>query len=130
MNLDDLKIDIERLLENFSREIRNVDYDQIKVAVEDRSSQNNFIDGRIPILKTKVYSIEEYSQEYHSQKNKGYSWINLQLAGMHNNELIIVISYPARINNIEKTSVNFSGPFVNVNTGKPELNFDKKYILL
>jgi len=126
---NDLGNDIEMLIDVVSQTTKIPDYNDIKVVVNDSNMVSK--DGRIVLNKTCYLSIEDYSKEYHANKNQGLGWINLQCAGIMDGVLIVVIEYPKKTDdkNNSYTSVNLSGPFYNQVTGFPEWNFSKKFVL-
>jgi len=127
MQYDDLKNDITKGTEVLSVSIKIPSFKEIKVIIDDADPSLQTDDGKIILHNKRVYSIEEYSHDYHTNKKKGYSWINMKFAGILEDDLVIVISYPHKIANYNFTSVNYSGPFNNVETGLPDWNFDNKY---
>ena len=108
--------DVEMLLEQISMQYRVPNYKTIKIMVEDN---NLVIDSAKPkIILSALKTIPEYADEYDRLKNSGYGWINLQAAGIYKDILICIIEYPNQFEKAKKTSINFSGPFRNRDTGE------------
>jgi len=75
-----------------------------------------YVDGEL-------LSSEAFEPRFDELRQIGYSWLNFNLAGLHEERLIVSIEQPSYNPGCAKTSVNFSGPAFAVveNGGKVEL---------
>jgi hypothetical protein len=73
------------------------------------------------IAQSSLFTPEDYAPRFDALLSQGYSWLNMNWAGIVGDTLIIVIELPVAISGIAgKTSVNFSGP--RLIDGKPQWN--------
>ncbi len=69
--------------------------------------------GEISLIRRSVLATpEEYAARFEMHLNKGYSWINMNAAGIVDGIFLVVIELPKDSNPHwkNKTSINFSGP--------------------
>ncbi len=68
-----------------------------------------------------LQSPTEYSSRFAGLLGMGYSWINLSIYGIFNDDLIIGVELPHEPVGIPvgRTSVNYSGPSLDVRNGEP-----------
>lgn len=62
------------------------------------------------ILRQDIFTFEDYENRFNEILYQGYSWVNLNFAGILDDALLIVIELPNRETNIEVTAVNLSLP--------------------
>ena len=130
MEYQDLQNDIALGIKVLSSNITIPPYEGIIIAIDDADPKVQSDDGRIIINKSSLYIIEEYSNEYHVNRTKGFSWINLKLAGLYENKLVVLITYPKQNANVNFTSINYSGPYNDVDTGLPNWDFSKMHVFV
>jgi len=72
------------------------------------------------ISPSSFFTPDEYLERFDDLLHEGYSWINMSGYGVLNSTLIIAIELPREIVGVPygKTSINFSGPRIDINTGK------------
>ena len=66
------------------------------------------------VLRKEMFSSQEYAKRFDELFNEGHSWININVAGIFFDTLIVIIEFPYYKNTTPtgKTSVNFSGPSI------------------
>lgn len=79
--------------------------------VEDKAIQR-FFDSNKPneISRENIFTFEDYENRFNEILNQGYSWINLNFAGMLDDNLLVMAEFPSSKNNVEFTAVNLSLP--------------------
>lgn len=125
----DLRSDIFQLVDFVGKTDEIPEYENIVVVEDDGNVLDQHSDARIPLKRGNLYLMKEYQALYEEKKKLGVSWINLQCAGLYENNLVIVVEYSKSVVGLNNTSVNFSGPFRNVETGRAEWDFVKKFRL-
>jgi hypothetical protein len=68
--------------------------------------------GYMRVPRTALRPMDEYRERFESLLGRGYSWINLNAAGIFDGNLLVVIELPNYKSGIprNKVSVNLSGP--------------------
>ncbi len=66
-------------------------------------------DQIVEISRQDIFTSEKYETRFDEILTQGHSWVNMNFAGILNNNLLVVIETPNYENNCEFTSVNFSG---------------------
>ena len=67
--------------------------------------------GKNTIPCSAFIDAEHYSERFNQLLERGYSWLNMNAAGILGDALIVVVELPRDTSNVSgKTSVNFSGP--------------------
>lgn len=76
-----------------------------------------------------IYKIKEFEEIYIELKKKGYSWINLNCAGILEGDLLLTLELPNDTSNVPfgYTSINLSGPILNPETNKPYWDANKTF---
>lgn len=76
-------------------------------------TEKPFTLGFIQLQASELYTIAEYSPRFDYLLSQGYSWINLQLAGIVGETLLVAIETPSyKIGwGKENVAVNYSGPY-------------------
>lgn len=123
--MTELKDDVDTLLSWLGKECRIPKYEKFLFALDgdfyfDHESQYQKID------QNKVYEIGDFGGIYKDKKQSGYSWINLQCAGLYENALFFIVECPGVSVGSEHTSVNFSGPFSSIGAPGVEWDLGKK----
>ena len=129
MHTNALKEDISLLFANISKEIDLPEHIDTMLYIYTPNSGNITNDGKIIIEKGNLRTIQDYSKEYETLKNSGVSWINLQLAGIFESTMVVVIEYKRQEKDHSTTSVNYSGPYLNTTTGKAEWDLRNRYLV-
>lgn len=63
------------------------------------------------VAPSALFSPEDYAPRFDSLLQRGYSWLNMNAAGIVNKMLIVIIEYPSYATEVVgRTSVNYSGP--------------------
>ena len=70
--------------------------------------------GLNKIPEPEIFSFERYEIRFEEIVNQGYSWININFAGVLNDFLLVVIEIPNYKNTIGFTEVNLSLPNMKV----------------
>jgi len=62
--------------------------------------------------KAALLSVMEYEDKFSDLLSSGYSWINLNFGGIHNDTAIVFVEYPKHSSGCpkDKVTVNLSGP--------------------
>jgi hypothetical protein len=128
--ISDLKHDINNLIKWLSENYKLPTYSGVKVVVDSGDNVELDAELRVPINKSELFSLEEYCDEYKRKKRSGYSWVNLNCAGILDKELIIVIEYPKKSSSSTTTSINFSGPNNRVLSDSSEWDFNLSYKII
>jgi len=83
--------------------------------------------GEVSLIRRSALATpEEYVAKFEEHLNTGYSWVNMNAAGILEGAFLLVIELPKHSNPLwkNKTSVNFSGP----NMGQWEANNRIKFM--
>lgn len=78
--------------------------------------------GRVDTIPSgALATIEAYESRFETLFAAGYSWINLSAAGVADGILLVIVELPRAPAGVPRgrTSVNFSGPPLDVTTGAP-----------
>ena len=108
--MSDLKENFERLMDfakqnNFRKPFSKVYF------VEDKSVQPaSEADDVKETSRQEIFSFENYENRFDEILKQGYSWINMNFAGMLDDDLLVVIELPNYENSNELTSLNLSLP--------------------
>lgn len=75
-------------------------------------SSDELWDGYIRVPRMALMPMDEYCERFDALLDQGYSWINLNAAGIFDGNLLVVIELPNYKTGIprNKVSVNLSGP--------------------
>lgn len=122
--------DIKNLLKWLSGKYKIPRYKDLRIAVYTDDVICDSSDMKIALYKKEFYPIEEYRSEYDIKRCKGYSWINMQCAGLYKNDLVIVIEYPSNVMGVAETSINFSGPFQSKDGNSLEWDIETMFKLI
>lgn len=106
--MSELKDHFERLMNfakqsNFHKPFSEVCFVESK-SIQYYSNQLN------KISRQEIFSFENYENRFNEALNQGHSWINMNLAGVLNDFLLVIIEVPNYKNNSEFTEVNLSLP--------------------
>jgi hypothetical protein len=88
--------------------IRLVESDAIKYGVRDQ------------IPRSKLFSVADYEPRFEQHLAAGHSWLNLSALGVLDTILLVCVERPrVPVGAFGHTSVNLSGPRLDVRTGRP-----------
>ena len=62
------------------------------------------------ISRENIFTFEDYENRFNEILHQGHSWINLNLAGMLDDNLLVMAEFSSSENNAEFTVVNLSLP--------------------
>ncbi len=125
--LTDFREDVDKLINRVSEKYVLPYYINLKVIVIDAKLSEFDYKNRMIINKNDIYSLDRYCEEYSEKKSSGYAWINLQCAGLYNDDLMVVIEYPQNPSNVRKTSINMSGPYNQTLNSSSGWEFEASY---
>ena len=80
------------------------------------------VDGGVWCIKgTTLKSVADYAERFEALLHRGYSWVNLSVYGLWRGDLVFGIELPQEPVGVPPgyTSVNYSGPSVDVTTREP-----------
>jgi len=78
---------------------------------EDRKIHRFFDPEKIDeISRADIFAFDTYEARFNEILGQGYSWVNLNFAGMLENDLLIIVELPSNRKETEITAVNLSLP--------------------
>jgi len=108
--VSELKKHFERLMEFAKQSNFRQPFSQVYF-VEDKAIQRFFdYESADEISRENIFTFETYENRFNEIPNQGYSWINLNFAGMLDDNLLVIVEFPSSENNAEFTAVNLSLP--------------------
>lgn len=86
--------------------------------------------GYIVVSQNSLKSIDEYRERFWALLGQGYSWINLNAAGIFHENLLVIVEVPNQKHTTprNKVSVNLSGP--SLKNGVPQWDIRKKVSII
>ncbi|MBL8207186.1 MAG: hypothetical protein JNM09_23335 [Blastocatellia bacterium] len=108
MAANELEKHLDRLIEIFGEWFSAASWQDILI-VEAEMITGDF---QYLIPRSAFVTPSQYSARFAWLLAQGYSWINLQAAGVFVDTLLVVVELPKDKSNMPTTAVNFSGPYL------------------
>jgi hypothetical protein len=82
------------------------------------------------IRRAHLFTPEQYADKFDEHLSEGYSWINMNAAGILNDALLVIVELPIYKSGLakDKVPVNYSGAAMA--GGKPEWDASKQFIIV
>ena len=126
----ELELDVDRLMTWLSQKFEVPTYSDTRLIALDPKNTDIDGTGKIKIFTNEFVTLSGYKDTYKEKLQSGYTWINLNCAGIYDEEfMIFMIEYPSSPSGASRTSVNHSGPHLDPTTRLPVWDFRKNYII-
>lgn len=108
MSPTDLEAQLDRLFAFFRESFAQVSWRQILIA--EAKMITDLPSYQIP--RAALFTPQQYADRFAELLTQGYSWINLQVAGVFEDTMLIVVEWPQYKSGAPRPAVNFSGPYL------------------